>query len=87
MYFVYLLKLNNKKIYTGSTSNLKQRLKDHNLGKVRSTKYKLPVKLLHLEIYRLKSDAQRRERFLKTTEGKRLLRQQIRDVLRDEGII
>jgi hypothetical protein len=33
------------------------------------------------EAYLLESDARRRERFLKSTEGKRLLRQQIRDVL------
>ena len=31
--------------------------------------------------------ARRRERFLKTTEGKRLLRQPIRDVLRMKGVI
>lgn len=47
-----------------------------------STKNRNPD-LIHYEVYKYKSDAQRRERFLKTTEGKRLLRQQIRDILRD----
>jgi flagellar basal body-associated protein FliL len=37
--------------------------------------------LIHYEAYNLKSDAQRREKFLKTTEGKRLLRQQIKECL------
>ena len=87
MYFTYILKLNNNNLYTGSTSNIKQRLNDHNLGRVKSTKSKRPVKLIYFEVYKLKSDAQRRERFLKTTEGKRLLRQQLRDILKEEKVI
>lgn len=81
MYYLYILKLSNSKLYTGSTSNLKRRLLEHKSGKVKSTKSFTPLKLIHTEIYVLKSDAQRREKFLKTTEGKRLLRQQIRDIL------
>ncbi|MBI5254457.1 GIY-YIG nuclease family protein [Candidatus Falkowbacteria bacterium] len=81
MYFVYILLMHNGQLYTGSTSNLQNRLAEHNISKVISTKTYLPLKLLHYETYYLKSDAQRRERFLKTTEGKRLLKQQIRDVL------
>lgn len=37
--------------------------------------------LIHAEAYALGTDARRRERFLKTTEGKRLLRQKLRDIL------
>ena len=81
MYYLYLLFLNNNTIYTGTTDNLKRRIKEHNAGKVTSTKYKRPLKLIYYEAYLLKTDAQRRERFLKTTEGKRLLKQQLRDLL------
>ena len=81
MYYVYLLQLNDAKIYTGSTGDLKKRINEHKQGKVESTKHRLPVKLILYEAYLLKSDAQRRERYLKTTEGKRFLRQQIRDYL------
>ena len=80
MYYVYILSLNNGKIYTGSSGNLKTRLSEHLENKVVSTKNR-PPELIHYEVYKLKSDAQRREKFLKTTEGKRLLRQQIRDIL------
>ncbi|MDD2731050.1 MAG: GIY-YIG nuclease family protein [Candidatus Portnoybacteria bacterium] len=80
MYYLYLLLQNNNSIYTGSTSDLKRRLKDHETGKVMSTKHRRPLRLIHYEAFFLKSDAQRRERFLKTTEGKRLLKQQIRDL-------
>ena len=81
MYYVYILLLSNKQLYTGSTGNLEQRLRDHENGKVISTKDRRPLKIIHYETYFLKSDATRREKFLKTTEGKRLLKQQIRDIL------
>lgn len=81
MYYVYILLLSNKDLYKGFTSNLKKRILAHQQGKVIATKNYRPIKLIHYECYFKRSDAERRERFLKTTEGKRLLRQQIRDVL------
>ncbi|MFQ6049888.1 MAG: GIY-YIG nuclease family protein [Candidatus Paceibacterales bacterium] len=81
MYYVYFLLLKNKQIYTGTAKNLKRRIYEHKNGKVRSTKNKRPIKLIHYEAYLLKSDALRREKFLKTTEGKRLIKQQLRDLL------
>lgn len=81
MYFVYILFCNDKNLYTGSTVNLNNRYKEHLDGMVLSTKHRRPLRLVHYEVYKLKSDAIRREMFLKTTEGKRLLRQQIRDLL------
>ncbi|MSR78396.1 MAG: GIY-YIG nuclease family protein [Candidatus Omnitrophica bacterium] len=81
MTFVYLLKLSNGDIYKGITDNLDRRLKEHQSGKVDSTKNYQPCALLGYEAYVLKSDALRRETFLKTTEGRRLLRQQYRDIL------
>ena len=86
MHFVYILILKNKRLYTGSTGDLKRRYKDHQLGKVRSTR-KMNPNLIHYEAYKLKSDSQRREKFLKTTEGKKLLKKQIRDVLKKNEVI
>ncbi|MCG2686424.1 GIY-YIG nuclease family protein [Candidatus Parcubacteria bacterium] len=83
VYYVYILLLNNGQLYTGYTVNLRTRFKEHRQGKVSSTKLRRPIKLIHYEAYSKKSDAQRRERYLKTTEGKRFLRQQIRDLLED----
>ena len=73
-----------RNLYSGSTSDLKKRLVNHTSNKVASTKNRNPI-LIHYECYKLKSDAQRREKFLKTTEGKRLLRQQLRDLLKEIG--
>lgn len=81
MFYVYFLKKNNDQIYTGSSSNLKVRIESHINGKVISTKHKRPLILIGYEAYLLKSDAQRREKYLKTTEGKRLFRQQYKDIL------
>jgi len=81
MEYVYILLLGNGQLYTGKTSDLKRRIKEHKRKNVSFTSKRQPVKLIHYEAYLLETDAQRRERFLKTTQGKRLLRQQLKDVL------
>ena len=87
MYFVYVLLLYDKTLYKGSTPDFRSRFQKHQTGEVPSTKFKRPMKLIHIECYAMKSDAIRREQFLKTTEGRRLLRQQLRDLLEREKII
>ena len=81
MFYVYLLKLKNNQLYTGYTSDLKRRVAEHQRGKCEFTSERLPVELIHYEAYKLESDARRREHFLKTSEGKALLKKQIRDLL------
>ncbi len=85
MYYVYILRLGNGQLYTGYTEDLMRRMAEHHAGKVKSTQHRQPVRLIHYEAYALGSDARRREKFLKTTEGKRLLKQQIRDILNDSN--
>lgn len=66
MYYVYLLQSERtKKIYVGFTSDLKQRVKKHNAGKVQSTKAYIPYKLVYFEGFRSKKDALNREKKLK----------------------
>ncbi len=81
MYYVYILLLKDKKLYKGSAHDLKIRIAEHKNGKVKSTRHKRPLKLIHYECYVLKSDAERREKYLKTTEGRYFLKQQIKDFL------
>ncbi len=78
MFYIYILrsKLDNK-FYTGYTSNLEKRLKEHESGNVQSTKSRLPVELIYYEAYQHKENALKREKFLKTTKGKMQLRKQI----------
>jgi putative endonuclease len=48
-------------LYIGYTYNLRKRLKEHNLGLVRSTKLKRPLYLVYYEAYASKQDAIKRE--------------------------
>jgi len=81
-HYLYILSLANKNLYTGTTGDLSRRIQEHQSGKVTSTRYKRPLRLIHYETYFIKADAIRREKFLKTTEGKRLLRRQIKECLK-----
>jgi len=82
MFYVYFLSLNNGEIYKGFTSDLKRRIEEHNTGKVTSTEHKRPVKLIHYEAYLLKEDAERREKYLKTTYGRRDIKRQLSSLLK-----
>jgi putative endonuclease len=76
MYFSYILKsLKDGKYYYGHCSDLEQRLKQHNLGKVRSTKSRKPFILHYNETFTTKSEAYRRELFFKSLEGRIWLKQ------------
>ena len=62
MYIVYILKsIKFDRYYIGHTANLDKRLKDHNRGKVRSTKAYIPWDIVYQETYSSKSDAYKRE--------------------------
>lgn len=63
--------------YTGFSSDLRKRLKEHNSGYVQSTRNRRPLELIYYEAYKERSQALRREKFLKTTKGKLQLREQI----------
>lgn len=66
MYYVYIIKsLKDKKLYIGSTNNLQRRLKEHNDGKVISTKPRIPFELIYYEAYKAEKDARKREKNLK----------------------
>lgn len=64
MFYVYLLKNNDGKIYYGSTKDLKRRFEEHNSNKSFSTKRHL-WKLVYYEAYLNESDARIREKQLK----------------------
>jgi len=69
-YFVYILKsLKDGGFYIGHTKNVSERLRQHNLGKVRSTRGRRPLKLIYVEEFTTRSEAFKRESFLKSPEG------------------
>ncbi len=58
-----------ERYYRGSTSNLNERLRYHNTGKVKSTKAYHPWKLHYYEEFFTKSEALKRENFFKSING------------------
>ena len=78
MYYVYILKSDkDKRRYTGFTEDIERRLNNHNNGLVKSTRNRLPLKLIYKEEYSNKADALKREKFFKSGQG----RQYIKEVL------
>ena len=81
-----LLSLKDAKFYTGYTTDLPARLKDHNEGRTTSTAKRRPFRLVFSEFYLSKEDALRRERYFKTTAGKRVLRLMLKVSLRQVAL-
>ena len=78
MYFVYVLySKKDMKLYTGRTTNLKQRISDHNCGNNISTRHRRPLELIYYEAYKEELDAEGRERYLKSGSGKKHLQKQL----------
>lgn len=78
-YYVYvLLSEKDNQLYTGYTSDLKRRLNDHQSGIVNSTKYRLPLKLIYFEGCLNQQDATRREKYLKSGNGKIYIKSRLR---------
>jgi putative endonuclease len=79
MYYVYILHSPKKDdFYTGFTADLVKRVAQHNAGKNKSTSYRIPLELIYYEAYLLKGDALAREKYLKTSDGKRDLKRQLK---------
>lgn len=82
MFYVYVLKsTKDEKLYIGFTKDLKERIRFHNLGINRSTKYRRPLKLLYYEGYISEKDAREREKFLKSGRGHEVLYKQLKNTL------
>ena len=66
-YFVYILySQKDHKLYVGCTSDLDNRIKEHNSRKVSATKNRIPLVLIYSEKLNSKAEAFDRERFLKS---------------------
>ena len=84
MYYVYVLQSLKRPdwLYKGSSSDPKRRLIQHNSGQNFSTAPYAPFRLIYYEAYLLKSDAEARERYLKTSMGMRVLKKQLSNYLK-----
>lgn len=71
MYYVYVLRSVNSinQIYTGSTPDLKQRLKSHNEGSNKHTSKFKPWKIIWYSAFETRKQAEKFEKYLKTASG------------------
>ena len=82
MYYIYVIQSEKDGLlYTGYTGDLRNRLIEHNSGKVASTKLRGPFKLIYYEACLDQQDATAREKYLKTGMGKRYLKNRLRRFL------
>lgn len=82
MFYTYILQSKkNSQLYVGYTSDLKRRIREHNQGLNFSTKKYMPWEIIYYEACIEESDAKRREKYLKTTQGNRLIKRRLKDFL------
>lgn len=81
MFYVYILADQSEELYTGVTRDLKRRLLEHNHGKSISTKGR-HWRCIYYEACLEYEDSRRRERYLKTTQGQRMLKLRLKEYFR-----
>jgi putative endonuclease len=75
-YFIYAILCSNKTVYIGQTSDLQQRWKMHVKGKgAQWTKKYPPVSLFYFEEAESLIEAMRREKELKKSTGRKMLKE------------
>ena len=83
MYYVYVLwSLKDKNLYTGFSSVLGNRIRDHRIGKVAVTKNRRPLVLVYYEACLNQKDAINREIYLKSAWGKRYIKNRLSEYFR-----
>jgi len=71
LFYIYVLWSSKlKKRYTGSTKFVDKRFNQHNSGYSRFTKNGIPWILIHIEEFPSKTEALKREKFLKSGQGR-----------------
>ena len=72
---LYIVNCKDKSLYTGITTDIVRRLKEHNSGKgAKSLLGKLPVKIVYTEQFDSQRDAMKREREIKSWKKEKKLK-------------
>ena len=81
MYYVYVIRsVNFNRTYIGFTSNIENRLQQHNSGKTKSTKPFKPWTLVFFEEFESKDDAINREKYLKSGVGREYVKRKLNQI-------
>ncbi len=82
MFYTYVLQSQKSgNFYTGYSSDLRKRFKEHNENKIGYTKRRGPYNLIYYEACINEFDARSRELYLKTGKGKRYLKSRLKRFL------
>lgn len=85
--YVYILKsLKNGSLYTGYTTDLKRRFKQHNNGESQATKPFRPYELIFYEAFLNDTDAKNREVYLKGGYGRKTINALLKKYLDSKNI-
>ncbi|MBL4734042.1 MAG: GIY-YIG nuclease family protein [Flavobacteriales bacterium] len=75
MFYVYSIKSRERNyIYVGLTEDIDRRINEHNSGKNKTTRPYKPFELIYEEQFRTRTEARRREKYLKAGSGKEFLK-------------
>jgi putative endonuclease len=85
MFYTYVLKNKTGRLYTGSTKDLRKRLKEHHEKRSEYTSTTGPYTLIYYEACLNEQDARSRETYLKSGYGKRYLKERLRRFLSRTG--
>jgi putative endonuclease len=76
MYHVYiLLNEDGTRTYAGVTDDVGKRLALHNEGRVKASRPYRPYKIVHIEPFETLKEARQKEKFYKSTTGRRRLKE------------
>ncbi|OGI25226.1 MAG: hypothetical protein A3J76_02760 [Candidatus Moranbacteria bacterium RBG_13_45_13] len=85
MYYVYVIESQkNLDLYKGFTISIRKRIKEHNERTVDSTKNFCPWKLIYCEILPDKADAIAREKYLKSSWGRKFIKEVLKNYLKNK---
>ncbi len=88
MYYIYVLWSSKLiKRYVGSTDNVKKRLGEHNRGSNKFTKGGIPWIKVYQEEFSTKTEALKRETFLKSGQGRAWLDKRLLNFRRGAGVV
>ena len=77
-YYAYVVRsLHCNFLYKGHCEDLDVRLRQHNQGFTASLKPYIPVELVYFETYDTREEAIKRERYLKSSAGRKFLKKEI----------
>lgn len=80
MFTAYILQSEkDSRYYIGSTDNISKRVVKHNKGHSRYTKGKGPFKLVYQEDYSTRSEAKKREYYLKSLKNRKAIEKIIKE--------